>query len=148
MPVARHTHSGMADDGPKLPIDSIEGLTALLGAKTAFDLDSRTTGEGTGPQTITVGFKPKIVIIHAVHAATSGGVSFGSMDKDASKCTLTFENGGAPQRTFDATKIINVKNNNGVAESRAQFAEFTNTGFKLDWVEVGVNVEFLWIVIG
>jgi hypothetical protein len=138
----------MGGDGPKLPVASITGLSALLGAKTAFGQDSRTTAQGTGTQTITVGFEPKIIVIEAIYASTNGGKSFGSMDATTANCNFEYQNGGSPQRTFDGTKVITVNDNNASNSSKAASDGFTSTEFKLDWTVVDVNVNFLWIAIG
>ena len=119
------------------------------GGSFASGYATRTTGSGSGEETITIGFAPKLIKITAIGDATTDGQSWGQWNSDGDNCLYSYLDGSnITKRDNQAGLILFVWDAGKSSVSSAEISSTTSTSFVIDWLAVNHTVLYLWEAFG
>ena len=138
-----HLHKGIND----FQIDYNDLLNAQ--GNYATGSGSRTTGDGTGTQEISVNFEPKLIKITAQADNGDGSQSFGNASAvDDERCLFLYPSGGNRVSGIETSAIIKIYNDGGGSNTIADLSAVGNSSFTLNWSSVALDVDYIYEVWG
>lgn len=148
-PVVAHQHTGV--DSSKISYNDLLNKPTISTYTPKFYSGSgaRTTGDGTGNQSITgIGFKPLFIKITANASGGNSSISFGSSDGIIYSVLEHYYN-ATPVWTYSVTNanVIYTRNTGGNF-AKATVNSFDTDGFTLNWNTMGVNCAFVYECYG
>ena len=117
-------------------------------SKCATGRTSRSTGEGTGTQKISIGFRPKLIKITAVGDGNNSGMSWGTYTLSASNGCLAKNYDGTNWISNSYSYIIYVWNSGGTSNGQASISSIDDTSFTLNWTQMAMTTNFIWEAYG
>lgn len=125
------------------------GQTALHYHQFICGQDTRTAAEGSGTQTITTGFQPRLIQIFAVAEASGDGMVWSQGCYDLSNYGCVYSTGNIMYDYAGADRITYLYHGAGNA-MEAEISSTAGTSFTLTWTKTvsGYNVAFTYMVWG